>query len=130
QQSSGRRDSSSLLRRPAVPERHQLVRGFIPYPGRWAPCEHSTQSPFPRSEGFISYQYSLLWPGKFDGPRQAVAKLLKFQSIGSVFNILGVPIARDAALVEAGGDLQLTAQAKIGVSYAPGKKSIWRFRRP
>src|SRR5262249_39800266 len=31
---------------------------------------------------------------------------------------LGVPIARDAALVEAGGDLQLTAQAQIGVSYA------------
>jgi len=43
---------------------------------------------------------------------------LSFQSIGSGFNILGVPIARDAALVEAGGDLQLTAQAKIGVSYA------------
>src|SRR6516165_8141200 len=43
---------------------------------------------------------------------------LTFQSIGSGFNILGVPIARDAALVEAGGDLQLTAQAKIGVSYA------------
>jgi uncharacterized protein with beta-barrel porin domain len=43
---------------------------------------------------------------------------LSFQSIGAGFNILGVPIARDAALVEAGGDLQLTAQAKIGVSYA------------
>jgi len=43
---------------------------------------------------------------------------LSFQSIGSGFNILGVPIARDAALVEAGGDLLLTAQAKIGVSYA------------
>jgi uncharacterized protein with beta-barrel porin domain len=43
---------------------------------------------------------------------------LSFQSTGSGFNILGIPIARDAALVEAGGDLQLTAQAKIGVSYA------------
>jgi hypothetical protein len=43
---------------------------------------------------------------------------LSFQSIGAGFNILGVPIARDAALVEAGGDLQLTAQAKVGVSYA------------
>jgi uncharacterized protein with beta-barrel porin domain len=49
-------------------------------------------------------------------PRPTAA--LSFQSIGAGFNILGVPIARDAALVEAGGDLQLTAQAKIGVSYA------------
>jgi uncharacterized protein with beta-barrel porin domain len=32
-----------------------------------------------------------------------------------VNNIAGVPLARDAALVEAGLDLQLTAQAKVGV---------------
>jgi fibronectin-binding autotransporter adhesin len=29
-----------------------------------------------------------------------------------------VPIARDAAIIEAGGDLQLTPQAKVAVSYA------------
>jgi outer membrane autotransporter protein len=28
------------------------------------------------------------------------------------------PIAHDAALIEAGDDLQLTAQAKVGISYA------------
>jgi hypothetical protein len=33
------------------------------------------------------------------------------------FSILGVPIARDAALVEAGGDLKLGPQTKVGVAY-------------
>jgi outer membrane autotransporter protein len=59
---------------------------------------------------------SVAWQHAF-GDVTPTAALL-FQSIGAGFNILGVPIARDAALVEAGGDLQLTAQAKIGVSYA------------
>jgi outer membrane autotransporter protein len=43
---------------------------------------------------------------------------LAFQSTGAGFGIWGVPVARDAALIEAGGDLQLSAQAKVGVSYA------------
>lgn len=43
---------------------------------------------------------------------------LAFQSTGAAFGIGGVPIARDAALVEAGGDLQLTVQAKVGASHA------------
>ncbi|WP_258051869.1 autotransporter domain-containing protein [Mesorhizobium sp. INR15] len=34
------------------------------------------------------------------------------------FTIAGVPIARDAALVELGVDLQLTSNAKLGLSYA------------
>jgi outer membrane autotransporter protein len=59
---------------------------------------------------------SVAWQHAFGDVTPTAA--LSFQSIGSGFNILGVPIARDAALVEAGGDLQLTAQAKIGVSYA------------
>jgi outer membrane autotransporter protein len=42
---------------------------------------------------------------------------LAFASTGAGFNTLGVPLARDAALVETGGDLQLSAQAKVGVSY-------------
>jgi uncharacterized protein with beta-barrel porin domain len=47
-----------------------------------------------------------------------VTAALSFQSTGAGFNIWGVPIARDAALIEAGGDLQLTAHAKVGVSDA------------
>ena len=45
------------------------------------------------------------------------AASLAFQSGGTPFGITGVPLARDAALVEAGLDLQVTAQAKIGVFY-------------
>jgi subtilase-type serine protease len=59
---------------------------------------------------------SVAWQHAFGDVTPTAA--LSFQSTGSGFNILGVPIARDAALVEAGGDLQLTALAKIGVSYA------------
>src|SRR6516162_6042443 len=59
---------------------------------------------------------SVAWQHAFGDVTPTAA--LTFQSIGSGFNILCVPIARDAALVEAGGDLLLTAQAKIGVSYA------------
>jgi outer membrane autotransporter protein len=43
---------------------------------------------------------------------------LTFRSSGPAFGIWGVPIARDAALVEAGGDLQLSAQTKVGIFYA------------
>ena len=43
---------------------------------------------------------------------------LAFVSTGAGFAIAGVPLARDAALVEAGADLQITSQAKIGLSYA------------
>src|SRR5262249_33709610 len=43
--------------------------------------------------------------------------LLTFQSTGATFGILGVPIVRDAALVETGGDLQLGPQTKVGVFY-------------
>jgi outer membrane autotransporter protein len=42
---------------------------------------------------------------------------LAFASTGAGFNVTGVPLARDAALVEAGGDLQVTAQAKVGIAY-------------
>jgi outer membrane autotransporter protein len=43
---------------------------------------------------------------------------LAFVSTGAAFAIAGVPLARDAALVEAGADLQITGAAKIGISYA------------
>jgi outer membrane autotransporter protein len=41
-----------------------------------------------------------------------------FRSSGAAFGVWGVPIARDAALVEAGGELQLSTQTKVGIFYA------------
>jgi len=59
---------------------------------------------------------SVAWQHAFGATTPTAA--LAFQSTGAGFGIWGVPIARDAALIEAGGDLQLSAQAKVGVSYA------------
>jgi outer membrane autotransporter protein len=42
---------------------------------------------------------------------------LTLRNSGAAFGIWGVPIARDAALIEAGGDLQLSAQTKVGIFY-------------
>jgi uncharacterized protein with beta-barrel porin domain len=42
---------------------------------------------------------------------------LSFQTIGTAFTIAGVPIARDAALVDAGADLALNSRATIGLAY-------------
>ncbi len=42
---------------------------------------------------------------------------LAFQDGGAAFAIAGVPLAEDAALVEAGFDLPLTPWATVGVSY-------------
>jgi subtilase-type serine protease len=58
---------------------------------------------------------SLAWQHAFGTVTPSAA--LTFQNTGAPFGILGVPIARDAALVEAGGDLQLGLQTKIGVAY-------------
>jgi outer membrane autotransporter protein len=43
---------------------------------------------------------------------------LTLRNTGAAFGIWGVPIARDAALIEAGTDLQLSAQTKVGIFYA------------
>ena len=43
---------------------------------------------------------------------------MAFQSIGTCFAISGVPLAHDAALVEAGLDLRLSPRAKLGASYS------------
>ena len=59
---------------------------------------------------------SVAWQHAFGTVTPSAA--LSFQSTGAAFGIWGVPIARDAALVEAGGDLQLTTQAKVAISYA------------
>ena len=58
---------------------------------------------------------SLAWQHTLGTATPAAA--LTLQSTGTPFGILGIPIARDAALVEAGGDLQLGPQTKIGVAY-------------
>jgi outer membrane autotransporter protein len=59
---------------------------------------------------------SVAWQHTFGAVTPTAA--LAFQSSGAGFGIAGVPLARDAALIEAGGDLQLTTQAKVGVSYS------------
>jgi subtilase-type serine protease len=43
---------------------------------------------------------------------------LAFQSTGAAFSIGGVPLARDAALVEAGFDLRVSPRATFGLSYS------------
>jgi outer membrane autotransporter protein len=58
---------------------------------------------------------SLAWQHAFGTVTPGAA--LTFQNTGVPFGILGAPIARDAALVEAGGDLQLGPQTKFGVAY-------------
>jgi len=58
---------------------------------------------------------SLAWQHAFGTVTPSA--LLTFQNTGVPFGILGAPIARDAALVEAGGDLQLGPQTKVGVAY-------------
>src|SRR6516162_666804 len=58
---------------------------------------------------------SLAWQHAFGTVTPSA--LLTFQNTGVPFGILGAPIARDAALVEAGGDLQLDPQTKVGVAY-------------
>ena len=46
-------------------------------------------------------------------PTAAVA----FQSTGTAFSVAGVPIARDAALVEGGLDLRFNRTMKVGITY-------------
>ena len=59
---------------------------------------------------------SLAWQHAFGNVTPTAT--LTFQNTGTPFGISGAPIARDAALVEAGTDLQLSAQTRVGVFYA------------
>jgi outer membrane autotransporter protein len=59
---------------------------------------------------------SIAWQHAFGTVDPTAA--LAFVSTGAAFTIAGVPLARDAALVEAGVDLEITGNAKVGVSYA------------
>jgi outer membrane autotransporter protein len=58
---------------------------------------------------------SVAWQHAFGDVTPSAA--LAFQGTGAAFTIAGVPLAEDAALVEAGFDLPITPQATIGVSY-------------
>jgi outer membrane autotransporter protein len=58
---------------------------------------------------------SLAWQHAFGGLTPTAN--LAFQSAGIPFTVAGAPIARDAALVDAGFDLRVTARATLGVSY-------------
>ena len=43
---------------------------------------------------------------------------LRFSDGSAAFTVSGAPIARDAALIEAGADLDLTGNLTVGFSYA------------
>ena len=43
--------------------------------------------------------------------------VLAFQELAALFTVAGVPLARDAALVEAGFDARITSQTTVGLSY-------------
>jgi len=59
---------------------------------------------------------AIAWQHAFDDVTPAAA--LAFQSTGAAFAISGVPIARDAALAEAGVDLRISARAKLSLAYS------------
>jgi outer membrane autotransporter protein len=70
-----------------------------------------------------------LWNGMMLIPRASVAWQNAFGEInpvtglafagipGSNFNVTGIPIARNAALIDAGADLRINPQAKVGLYY-------------
>ena len=59
---------------------------------------------------------SAAWQHAFNDIAPTAA--LAFQNTGAGFAITGVPLARDAALVETGLDLRVSPQAKLGLSYS------------
>lgn len=79
---------------------------------------------------------SLAWQHAFGSVTPTSS--LAFASTGIAFGVTGLPLARDAALVEAGFDLRIHPQATVGVSYsgqlADGAQDhsvkgnfVWRF---
>ncbi len=69
-------------------------------------------------DAVLTPRASLAWQHTFGdltpGARAA------FQETGVAFSVTGAPLARDAALVEAGADLKVGARLKVGVSYQGG----------
>ncbi len=58
---------------------------------------------------------SFAWQHAFDGVTPSAA--LAFASTGAAFTVTGVPIARDSALVDAGFDVDVNANARLGIGY-------------
>jgi outer membrane autotransporter protein len=58
---------------------------------------------------------SAAWQHAFGDVTPAAA--LTFQTLGTSFNIAGVPLARDAAVVDAGFDVHVSPQTTLGLSY-------------
>ncbi|WP_026606988.1 autotransporter domain-containing protein [Methylocapsa acidiphila] len=64
----------------------------------------------------LSPHVSVAWQHAFGDVTPTAA--LAFQNTGAAFLIAGAPLARDAALIEAGIELHIAPLATIGVSYA------------
>jgi outer membrane autotransporter protein len=64
----------------------------------------------------LTPRVSAAWQHAFGTVTPSVS--LAFQAAGIPFTIFGAPIARDAALVEAGTDLRIGPQATVGVLYS------------
>ncbi|WP_176936753.1 autotransporter outer membrane beta-barrel domain-containing protein [Bradyrhizobium brasilense] len=64
---------------------------------------------------WLTPRASVAWQYAFGDVSPTAA--LAFQSTGASFTVNGVPLARNAALVEGGLDLRITAQATVGISY-------------
>lgn len=64
----------------------------------------------------LSPHVSAAWQYAF-GDLNPVTQMAFSAIPGTGFSVAGVPLARNTALVEAGADLHLTAQARLGLSY-------------
>jgi outer membrane autotransporter protein len=74
-------------------------------------------SSYPLANGMIVIpRATVAWQHAFDDITPVAA--LAFQSTGIPFTIAGVPLARDAAVVEAGLDVKVAPRATLGLFYA------------
>ena len=64
----------------------------------------------------VTPHVSAAWQHAFDDVTPGAA--LAFASTGIGFDVTGVPLAEDSALIEAGLDLNLSPTATLGVSYS------------
>jgi outer membrane autotransporter protein len=63
----------------------------------------------------VTPRISAAWQHAFGNVTPAAA--LTFQTLGTSFNVAGVPLGRDAAVVDAGFDVHVAPQATLGLSY-------------
>lgn len=64
----------------------------------------------------VTPRVSLAWQHAFGELEPSAA--LSFAANGAGFTVLGVPLARDSALVDVGAELDVAPDAKLGVSYS------------